>query len=201
MVSFTDEDLAFLDALSGSVAIAIENTRLYERVRRSEAHLREEVATLQHEMAHRRRFEEIVGTSAAMANVLALTDSAIPLPITVLLQGETGTGKELIARAIHYRSPRSARPFVTVNCRALTPDGAWIAPEVLSERIVAQTSLRVALPAETGSLNQARLTFECEYMAEVLRQNQGNAAKSARVLGISRQMLQSKIKAYGLRVP
>ena len=64
--SFTEDDLAFLDALAGSVAIAFENARLYEQVRRSEAVLREEVATLQREMAHRQRFDEIVGTSPAM---------------------------------------------------------------------------------------------------------------------------------------
>jgi transcriptional regulator with PAS, ATPase and Fis domain len=57
----------------------------------------------------------------------------------------------------------------------------------------------VALPAAISSLKQARLTFEREYIAEVLRQNQGNAVKAAKVLGISRQMLQQKIKAYGLR--
>jgi transcriptional regulator with PAS, ATPase and Fis domain len=82
---------------------------------------------------------------------------------------------------------------------ALTADGALIVPDCLSERIASQKSLRVALPAGTGSLKQARLTFEREYVAEVLRQNQGNAAKSARILGISRQMLQKKIKVYALR--
>jgi Nif-specific regulatory protein len=369
--SFTEDDLAFLDALAGSVAIAFENARLYEQVRRSEAVLKDEVATLQREMAHRQRFDEIVGTSPAMAKVFALMESAIPSSISVLLQGDTGTGKELIARAIHYHGPRRERPFVTVNCGALTEtlleselfghkkgaftgalsdkaglfevahggtifldeigdttpamqvkllrtlqegeirrvgetqtrkvdtrvisatnkrlaqevqhkrfredlyyrisvfpidlpalrerredipllaaaflrqsnsrhnkqvqgitkqalaflldypwpgnvrelqneieravvltsDGASIGPESLSERIVSQKSLRVALPAEAGSLKQARLAFEREYVAEVLRQNQGNAARSARLLGISRQMLHQKIKAYGLRSP
>lgn len=56
-----------------------------------------------------------------MARVFALMESAIPSPITVLLEGETGTGKELIARAVHYHGPRKQRPFVTVNCGAL-PD-------------------------------------------------------------------------------
>jgi transcriptional regulator with PAS, ATPase and Fis domain len=83
--------------------------------------------------------------------------------------------------------------------QALTADDAAITPDGLSERVVMQRALHVALPHETSSLKQARLTFEREYVAEVLRQNQGNAARSAKLLGISRQMLQQKIKVYGLR--
>lgn len=367
--SFTEEDLAFLNALAGTVAVAIENARLYQHVRQSEARLKEEVATLHREMVYRQRFTEIIGTSLAMTRVFSLMENAIPSPITVLLEGETGTGKELIARAIHYNGPRKDRPFVTVNCGALpetlleselfghkkgaftgaladkpglfevanggtifldeigettptmqvkllrvlqdgeirrvgetqprqvdvrvisatnrdlaqevqhkrfredlyyrisvfpievpplrerredipllvshsirqsneklakhiqgitqealellvpypwpgnvreleneieravalAPDGSTITPEYLSERIITQRSLRVSVPAEASALKQARLTFEREYVAEVLRQHQGNAAQTAKILGISRQMLQKKIKEYGLR--
>lgn len=77
--------------------------------------------------------------------------------------------------------------------------GSPVTPEHLSERITAQGSLRVPLPAGAGTLKQARLTFEREYIAELLRQHQGNAAQTAKVLGLSRQMLQKKIKEYGLR--
>jgi hypothetical protein len=101
------------------VAIALENARLYERVRQSEAQLRAEVSTFQREVAHQQRFDGIVGTSPAMAKVFALIESAVGSAITVLLQGESGTGKELIARAIHHRGARNDRPFVTVNCGAL----------------------------------------------------------------------------------
>ena len=367
--SFTEEDLLFLDTLAGSVAVAIENARLYQHARQSEARLKEEVAILQREMAHRQRFAEIIGGGSAMARVFSLMESAIPSPITVLLEGETGTGKELVARAIHYHGPRKDRPFVTVNCGALpetlleselfgykkgaftgavtdkqglfevanggtlfldeigettpamqvkllrvlqdgeirrvgetqarrvdvrvisatnknlaqevrdrrfredlyyrisvfpiqvpplrerredipllvshsirqsneklakhiqgitqealellihypwpgnvreleneieravalAPDGSTLTPEYLSERIITQRSLRVSVPAEASALKQARLTFEREYVAEVLRQHQGNAAQTAKILGISRQMLQKKIKEYGLR--
>ena len=366
---FIEEDLAFLDALAGSIAVAIENARLYQQARHSEERLKEEVATLQREMVHRQRFAEIIGTGPAMAQVFALMESAIPSAITVLLQGETGTGKELVARAIHYNGPRKDRSFVAVNCGALletlleselfghkkgaftgavvdkpglfevanggtifldeigettpalqvkllrvlqegeiwrvgetqprrvnvrvlsatnrdlaqevqhkrfredlyyrlsvfpitvpplrerredipllvshfigqgneklgkqiqeiaqealellvhypwpgnvreleneieravalAPKGSGITPAYLSERIVAQRTVRVSLPAEASALKQARLTFEREYVAEVLRQHQGNAAQAARVLGLSRQMLQKKIKEYGLR--
>jgi Nif-specific regulatory protein len=304
-----------------------------------------------------------------MAKVFALMDKALQSPITVLVQGETGTGKELIARAIHYHGPRKDRPFVAVNCGALTetlleselfghkrgaftgavtdrpglfevahggtifldeigettpalqvkllrvlqegeirrvgdtqprrvdvrlisatnkdlvqevqekrfredlyyrisifpiqlpplrerrediplivsqfircsnaklgtqvqgitlqaltmladyqwqgnvrelqneieravvlaPDGTPITPECLSGRIRAQSSLPVLLPAGGSSLKQARLTFEREYVAKVLHENQDNATKTAKILGLSRQMLQQKIKVYRLR--
>jgi Nif-specific regulatory protein len=367
--AFTQEDLAFLAALAGAVAIAIENAQLYEQVRHSEAQLKEEVATLQRERIHQQRFTEIIGNGEAMGKVFALMESAISFPITVLLQGETGTGKESIARAIHYHGPRKEKPFIAMNCGALTetlleselfgykkgaftgaiadkqglfetanggtifldeigdttpafqvkllrvlqegeirrvgetqvrrvdvrvlsatnrdlaqevqhkrfredlyyrlsvfpitvpplrerredipllvthflrrsseklgkrvrgtarevielfvhypwpgnvreleneieravaltPESDTITPAFLSEKIVSQKAVRISLPAEAGTLKQARLTFEREYVAEVLHQHQGNAVQAAKALGISRQMLQTKIKEYGLR--
>ena len=116
---FTQADLDFLNALAGSIATAIENARLYQRLKQSEAKLRDEVLVLSREMASLSRFGNIIGTSAAMERVFRMMESAIAAPVTVLLQGETGTGKELIARAIHYNGPRKERPFVTVNCGAL----------------------------------------------------------------------------------
>ena len=114
---FTPEDLNFLDALSGNIAVAIENASLYQRLKNSEAALRDEVVTLQR--VNRTRFVEVVGTSDAMQQVFQLMESAITWPVTVLLTGETGTGKELVARAIHYNGARRDRPFVAVNCGAL----------------------------------------------------------------------------------
>jgi transcriptional regulator with GAF, ATPase, and Fis domain len=116
---FTIEDLEFLDALAGSIAIAIDNARLYEQVRQSEARLQAEVAVLRRERVQHERFAEIIGTSPAMQRVFSLIETAIPTPISVLLEGETGAGKELIARAIHSRGARGAEPFVAVNCGAL----------------------------------------------------------------------------------
>jgi formate hydrogenlyase transcriptional activator len=83
-----------------------------ERVRRENVALREEIDKAS-------MFEEIVGSSAALKEVLARVSKVAPTDATVLLTGETGTGKELIARAIHKRSQRSAKAFVTLNCAAI----------------------------------------------------------------------------------
>ena len=116
--TFTDDDLAFLDALAGSVAVAIENARLYERVKASEQRLRTQVVALRRDLARRDRFTEIMGTGPAMADVFKLMESAAASPITVLIEGETGTGKELVAKAIHRESARADGAFLAVNCAA-----------------------------------------------------------------------------------
>jgi Nif-specific regulatory protein len=367
--TFTNEDLHFLDALSGSMAIAIENARLYQHVRQSEARLQAEVAILHREMIHHRRFTEIIGTAPAMEPVFRLMASALSSSITVLLEGETGTGKDLIARTIHHHGPRKDRPFVAVNCGALpdtlleselfghkkgsftgalqdkpglfevadggtifldeigetsrtmqvkllqvlqegeirrvgeiqsrrvdvrvisatnrdlvqevqrkrfradlyyrlsvfpirvpslrerredipllathflrqsdtnadkqipdiapealeklvqyawpgnvrelkneveravalAPDQTPITVEHLSERIVSQTTLHIPFSPKIQSLKQARSAFERDYITTLLQHNQGNVIKTAKALGISRQMLQRKIKTLGLR--
>jgi Nif-specific regulatory protein len=115
---FTDDDLAFLDALAGSIAVAIENARLYDQVKTSEERLRAQVGLLRRDLARHDRFTEIVGTGPAMAEVFRLMESAAASPITVLIEGETGTGKELVARAIHRESARADGPFLAVNCAA-----------------------------------------------------------------------------------
>jgi transcriptional regulator with GAF, ATPase, and Fis domain len=117
--TFTDDDLAFLEAISGSIAITIENARLYAQVRDSEASLRTQVGALRRDLAQHDVFPEIVGTGPAMADVLRLMETVAASSITVLIQGETGTGKELVARGIHRASARSDRPFLALNCAAM----------------------------------------------------------------------------------
>ncbi|MBQ7607558.1 MAG: sigma-54-dependent Fis family transcriptional regulator [Desulfovibrionaceae bacterium] len=75
---------------------------------------------LQQEMVERYDFHKIIGNSRAIKNVIALVERAAPMRSSVLLSGEKGTGKELVARAIHYGSPRKDKAFVSVNCRALS---------------------------------------------------------------------------------
>jgi Nif-specific regulatory protein len=117
---FTAEDGKLIAALADHVAIAIDNARRYGDVQRSVARLRAAVDALQQQVARGTGFEDIIGHSPAMQRVFRLLASAAASPVTVLVTGETGTGKELIARAIHYNGPRRDRPFVAVNCGALS---------------------------------------------------------------------------------
>jgi transcriptional regulator with GAF, ATPase, and Fis domain len=118
-LSFTDEDLNFLEGLAGSVAVAIENARLYSQVKASEERLRAQVGALRRDIARRDRFVDMIGTGPTMAEVFRLMESAAASPINVLIEGETGTGKELVARGIHEASPRAEGAFVAVNCAAV----------------------------------------------------------------------------------
>ena len=116
---FAQGDLDLLVALSGSVAIAIENARLWAAMKKSTERLTAEVGALRRDIAQRERFGQMVGTAPAMTAVFRLMESAAASTITVLLEGETGTGKELVARGIHAASARATQPFVAVNCAAL----------------------------------------------------------------------------------
>jgi transcriptional regulator with GAF, ATPase, and Fis domain len=117
---FSDDDLSFLETLAASVSVAIENARLYAHMRASQADLREQVASLRQDLARQDRFANIVGSSKPMREVVRLMERAAASPIAVLVEGETGTGKELVARGIHDASPRAGAPFVAINCAALT---------------------------------------------------------------------------------
>jgi PAS domain S-box-containing protein len=87
---------------------------------REQARLQAQNAYLQEEIRSEHNFDEIVGASPALVRVLKEVDQVAPIDSTVLILGETGTGKELIARAIHDRSPRKSRPLVKVNCGAIS---------------------------------------------------------------------------------
>src|SRR5258707_721466 len=89
--------------------------------KRAEQKLQEENIALREEVDKASMFEEIVGTSKPLKAVLSRIAKVGPTDSTVMITGETGTGKELIARAVHKRSHRSGRPFVSVNCAALPP--------------------------------------------------------------------------------
>jgi formate hydrogenlyase transcriptional activator len=125
----TAADIARLEALAAQIAIAITNAQLYEsseqdrRRLRALLHerrrLRGRVNQLQQEIREAYSFGEIVGADTALSSVLRQAELVAPADTAVLLLGETGTGKELIARLIHERSTRAARPFVPVNCAAL----------------------------------------------------------------------------------
>jgi formate hydrogenlyase transcriptional activator len=92
-----------------------------DKRKRDEERLREENLALREEIDHSSMFEEIVGSSEPLRRVLSQVSKVAPTDSTVLILGETGTGKELIAAAIHKRSSRSSRPFIRVNCAAIPP--------------------------------------------------------------------------------
>jgi len=99
----------------------VAGTDIEER-KQAEDRLRQENVALREEIDNASMFEEIVGTSLALKNVLSRISKVAPSDSTVLITGETGTGKELVARAIHRRSPRASRAFVSVNCAAVPRD-------------------------------------------------------------------------------
>jgi formate hydrogenlyase transcriptional activator len=120
--AFGQEDLDLLTQISIQISLALDNALAYGRVNASAARLEEERLYLESEITSEHNFEEIVGKSAALRSVLDQIAIVAPTGSTVLLHGETGTGKELFARAIHNRSPRRERTFVRLNCAAI-PSG------------------------------------------------------------------------------
>ncbi|MGC2608136.1 MAG: sigma 54-interacting transcriptional regulator, partial [Silvibacterium sp.] len=116
---FTPEEVDFLKDASGQITIAIENCLAYREVSELKEKLAQEKLYLESEIRGDMEFGQIVGNSPALKRVLQLVGTVAPSDSTVLLLGETGTGKELIARAIHDGSRRKERTFVKVNCAAI----------------------------------------------------------------------------------
>jgi formate hydrogenlyase transcriptional activator len=117
--AFTQADVDFMCQVSSQVAIAIENALVYQQVTELKNQLAREKLYLEDEIRSEQGFEEIIGRSAAIRAVLRKIETVASTDSTVLICGETGTGKELIARAIHERSPRHSNPFVKLNCAAI----------------------------------------------------------------------------------
>ena len=118
---FDPGEFQVLGIFAAQAAIAIKNAALLEDAGRHYARLSEEKAYLEQEIQQERGSGEIVGRSPALRAVLRKLDQVAPADTTVLLCGETGTGKELLARHVHVRSPRRAAPLIRVNCAAIAP--------------------------------------------------------------------------------
>lgn len=116
---FTPEDLGFFTQAAGQVAIALENALAYRRIEELNARLAEEKVYLEDEIRTDNRFEEIIGQSKALKTILKQVETVAPTDSTVMIYGETGTGKELLARAIHDLSQRRQGTFVKLNCAAI----------------------------------------------------------------------------------
>jgi len=116
---FSGADLQFFTQAAGQIAIALENAGAYERIEELNARLAEEKVYLEDEIRTDNRFEEIIGQSRALKSILKQVETVAPTDSTVMIYGETGTGKELIARAIHDLSQRRQGTFVKLNCAAI----------------------------------------------------------------------------------
>jgi formate hydrogenlyase transcriptional activator len=117
---YTQADAELLQEVATQVALAIANMKSYEEIAALKARLEKENVYLREEIRTVHNFEEIVGNSPALLDLLRRVDQVAPTDSSVLIYGETGTGKELIARAIHNRSNRKDRPLVKVNCSAIS---------------------------------------------------------------------------------
>jgi formate hydrogenlyase transcriptional activator len=117
--TFHEDDVAFLRQVANQIAIAVENASAYGEISQLKDRLARENIYLESELRNELLFEDIVGKSQALQHVLREVETVAPADSTVLIYGETGTGKELIARAVHNLSSRKPNAFVKLNCAAI----------------------------------------------------------------------------------
>jgi formate hydrogenlyase transcriptional activator len=117
--AFSQEDVALLGQVANQIAIAVDNALAYQEIAELKEKVIKEKLYLEDEIRTEYNFEEIIGESAALNRILKQVETVAPTDSTVLILGETGTGKELIARAIHNLSQRRERTFVKMNCAAI----------------------------------------------------------------------------------
>jgi formate hydrogenlyase transcriptional activator len=158
-----------LQDVSEIVSIVVSNALAYEEIKTLKEQLQAENRLLQDEIVQRSIFEEIVGSSQSLRNVLLAIDRVAPTDSTVLITGETGTGKELIAHAIHRRSPRSGRALVKVNCAALPAE--LIASELFGHE----------KGAFTGALQQRIGRFETAHTGTIFLDEIGELTQEMQI--------------------
>jgi formate hydrogenlyase transcriptional activator len=117
--AFSQDDIDFLSQVANQIALAVENALAYREIRELKEQLSKEKLYLEDEIRTEMNFAQIIGNSAPLRKVLKRVETVAPTDSTVLIYGETGTGKELIARAIHDLSPRRSKAFVKLNCAAI----------------------------------------------------------------------------------
>ncbi len=117
--AFVQRDAEMLTQVAAQVAVAVDNATTFRQIAELGDRVGLEKQYLEEEINLENRFDEIVGESTGLRHVLSDIETVAPTPATVLIQGETGTGKELLARAIHRLSPRKDRTFIKVNCAAI----------------------------------------------------------------------------------
>jgi len=117
--AFSVEDTKLLSQVANQVAIAVDNALAFRQIAELKEKLAEEKSYLEEEIRTAFNFDEIVGESTELREVLGQVETVAPTDATVLILGETGTGKELVARAIHRLSRRAERPLIKINCSAI----------------------------------------------------------------------------------
>lgn len=117
--NFSSFDLDLMEGFAAQAAIAIHNANVFEELQQARDLLGKENLFLKQEVYHSYQFENIIGTSEKMEVLYKLVVKVMDTPTTILLQGETGTGKEVFARAIHYNSQRKDKKFIAIDCGAL----------------------------------------------------------------------------------
>lgn len=116
------DDMSIVSAFASQATIAIENAKLHGELVLSQENLARENLRLKQELSGKYEYSGIIGKSKTMQDIFLTIQKVAPLSTTVLVQGETGTGKELIARAIHFNGPRKTKQLVTINCGAMPPE-------------------------------------------------------------------------------
>jgi len=117
--TFTHREAELLTQMADQVAMAVNNALAFRQIQELRDRLGQEKKYLEEEINLERRFDDVVGESVGLRRVLREIETVAPTDATVLIQGETGTGKELLARAIHRLSPRNDRTFIKINCAAI----------------------------------------------------------------------------------
>jgi Nif-specific regulatory protein len=195
---FDNEDLNFVVSVAPMIAMALENARIHTELDTAYKELQlidkgkddiihqtaNELAVLRREIRKQYRFEQVVGKSEAMMRVLRLAERAIDSDITVLIEGETGTGKELIARIIHYNGPRKAKPFVAQNCGGI-PD-TLLASELFGHK----------KGAYTGAITDKKGLFEIANGGTVFLDEVGDMSPAMQ-MSLLRTLQEGEVKALG----
>jgi transcriptional regulator with GAF, ATPase, and Fis domain len=121
-VNLPEEARAWTQIMADHVGAAIANARAFEEIERLKAQLEMENAYLQEEVVEARAFGSLVGQCASLRHIVSQIDLVAPTDASVLILGDTGTGKELVAREIHHRSRRKGKPLIRVNCASIPKD-------------------------------------------------------------------------------
>jgi formate hydrogenlyase transcriptional activator len=117
--SYSEKEIEFLSLVADQIAVAIDNARAYEKIKQFKSELERENIHLREEIKTEYNFDEVIGKSAVLKKILKRVEEVADTDSSVLITGETGTGKELIARAIHQLSQRKHKALIKINCAAL----------------------------------------------------------------------------------